>query len=43
MMELRELLKGMCSTVHGKEDYTFRYLTTEQLDKETPDIIIWET
>lgn len=33
----------MCQDVHDKEDYTYRYMMTEQLDKETPDIVMIET
>ena len=42
-MKLKELLGGMCKDVHSKEDYTLRYMMTEQLDAETPDIVMIET
>ncbi|KAH9845345.1 Dimeric alpha+beta barrel like protein [Teratosphaeria destructans] len=40
---LKELLKPMCKDVHSKEDYTLRYIMTEQLDSENPDIVMIET
>ncbi|KAK4958021.1 hypothetical protein LTR10_004446 [Elasticomyces elasticus] len=40
---MRELLTHMCKEVHTKEDYTLRYLMTEQLDAETPDFVMIET
>lgn len=33
----------MCEEVHIKEDYTLRYIMTEQLDAEVPDIVMIET
>ena len=41
--QLKELLAGMCKDVHSNEDYTLRYMMTEQLDAENPDIIMIET
>ncbi|KAK3718915.1 hypothetical protein LTR37_004831 [Vermiconidia calcicola] len=40
---LRELMGKMCKDVHGKEDYTLRYMMTEQLDADTPDVVMIET
>ncbi|CAK3845716.1 Hypothetical predicted protein [Lecanosticta acicola] len=45
---LVSLLKGMCKSVHEKEDYTLRYIGTEQIGPgeekpETPDIVMIET
>ena len=45
-LQLKELLAGMCKDVHEKEDYTLRYLMTEQLKAEEgkePDIVMIET
>ena len=36
-------MKWMCETVHSKEDYTLRYMMTEQLNAETPTYIMIET
>ena len=33
----------MCKDVHEKEDYTLRYMMTEQIDEETPDLVMVET
>lgn len=36
----------MCKDVHEKEDYTLRYIATEQIGPEkveTPDIVMIET
>jgi hypothetical protein len=33
----------MCKDVHTKEDYTLRYIATEQIGVETPDIVMIET
>jgi hypothetical protein len=33
----------MCQSVHSKENFTHRYLMTEQLGEETPKIVIIET
>lgn len=40
---MKELLTQMCKDVHSKEDYTLRYMMTEQIDAETPDIVMVET
>ncbi|SMR55262.1 unnamed protein product [Zymoseptoria tritici ST99CH_1A5] len=41
---VKELLQGMCKDVHQKEDYTLRYIATEQIGAEgTPDIVMIET
>ena len=43
---MKELLADMCKDVHKKEDYTLRYMATEQIDgenSEDPDIIMIET
>ncbi|EME39609.1 hypothetical protein DOTSEDRAFT_159992 [Dothistroma septosporum NZE10] len=43
---LVSLLKNMCKDVHEKEDYTLRYIATEQIGPEkptTPDIVMIET
>ena len=42
-LEFKELLTGMCESVHSKEDYTLRYLMTEKLDAEQPEYIMVET
>ena len=41
--KFKELMKSMCETVHSKEDYTLRYMMTEQLNAETPTYIMVET
>ena len=41
--KMKELLGQMCQDVYSKEDYTLRYMMTEQLDVETPDIVMIET
>ena len=33
----------MCKDVHEKDDYTLRYIMTEQVDEQTPDISMIET
>jgi hypothetical protein len=33
----------MCKDVHSKEDYTLRYIATQQLGAENPDIVMIET
>ncbi|KAK5736650.1 hypothetical protein LTR17_007307 [Elasticomyces elasticus] len=43
VQRMRELLTHMCKEVHSKEDYTLRYLMTEQVDAETPDFVMIET
>lgn len=40
---MKEIMHEMAKNVHEKEDYTLRYIMTEQLDKETPDICMIET
>lgn len=43
---MKEHLEGMCKAVHAQEDYTLRYIMTEQIDAaagETPDIVMIET
>jgi hypothetical protein len=41
--KFKELMKWMCETVHSKEDYTLRYMMTEQLNADTPTYIMIET
>ncbi|EMC91283.1 hypothetical protein BAUCODRAFT_152560 [Baudoinia panamericana UAMH 10762] len=40
---MKELVAKMAKDVHEKEDYTLRYIMTEQLGVETPDIVMIET
>ena len=43
---MKELLAEMCKKVHEKEDYTLRYIATEQIDGENsadPDLVMIET
>ena len=41
--QMKEVLTTQAKNVHEKEDYTLRYMMTEQIDTETPDIIMIET
>lgn len=41
-------MRGMCRDVHSKEDYTLRYLQTQQIGQEAesangPDVVMIET
>lgn len=36
-------MKEMCESVHGKEDYTTRYLATERVDGGGADICMFES
>lgn len=40
---MKEVLTTQAKNVHEKEDYTLRYMMTEQIDTETPDIVMIET
>ena len=41
--QVRELLTAQCQEVHEKEDYALRFLVTEQIDVEVPELILFET
>lgn len=42
-MQMRKALRTMVEAVHAKEDYTLRYLVSEEIENETPAIAIVET
>ncbi|KIY00066.1 uncharacterized protein Z520_03751 [Fonsecaea multimorphosa CBS 102226] len=40
---VKELLIAQCREVHEKEDYALRFLVTEQIDVDVPELALFET